>query len=108
MGDIGKDDPDSPEGIDLADCATLLGQPRLLLWARLKIGEFALPAGTKNGRPFWQEDDVYRWAVSAYPELIRRIPIRFWPDSEHPATYHGAREIQDAVVQTWRVIQPAV
>lgn len=100
MGDIGEDDP---EGIDLADCATLLGQPQLLLWVRSKVGEFALPAGTKkNGWPFWHEDDVYRWAAKTHPELIRRIPIRYWPDAERPGTYHGAREIGDAVVQTWR------
>ncbi|MGH3775173.1 MAG: hypothetical protein ACRDRR_05455 [Pseudonocardiaceae bacterium] len=98
MGDIDEDDP---EGIDLADCATLLGQPQLLLWIRSKIGKFASPAGTKNGRPFWHEDDVYRWAASTHPELIRRIPIRCWPATERPATYHGAQEIDDAVVQTW-------
>ncbi len=98
MGDVDEDDP---EGIDLADCAMLLGQPRLLLWIRSKIGKFASPAGTKNGRPFWHEDDVYRWAARTHPELIRRIPIRCWPDAQHPATYHGVREIEDAVVQTW-------
>ncbi|MGH3480389.1 MAG: hypothetical protein ACRDRY_04685 [Pseudonocardiaceae bacterium] len=99
MGDIDEDDP---EGIDLADCATLLGQPRLLLWIRSKIGKFASPAATKNGRPIWHEDDVYRWAASTHPELIRRIPIRCWPDAECPATYNGAHEIEDAVVQTWK------
>lgn len=95
------DDGDDPEGLDLADCATLLGQPRLLWWIRSKVGKFASPVGTKNGRLFWHEDEVYRWAASTHPKLIRRIPIRYWPDAEHPATYHGAQEIEDAVVQTW-------
>lgn len=88
-------------GIDLAECAMLLGQLRLLLWARSKVGQFALPAGTNNGRPFWHEDDVYRWAASTHPELIRRIPIRCWPDAKDPAIYYGAREIEDATIQTW-------
>lgn len=80
----------------------LLGQPRLLLWVWSKVGKFAAPAGTENGRPFWHQDDVYRWAASTHPELIRRIPIRCWPDAKHPAIYYGAREIEDATVQTWR------
>ncbi|MDQ3760322.1 MAG: hypothetical protein M3460_01045 [Actinomycetota bacterium] len=99
MGDVGEDDL---EGIDLAGCARLLGQPRLLLWIRSKIGKFASPAGIQNGRPIWHEDDVYRWAASTHPKLIRRIPIHCGPDAERPATYHGAREIEDAVVQTWQ------
>ncbi|HKR50547.1 MAG TPA: hypothetical protein VJT72_13420 [Pseudonocardiaceae bacterium] len=99
---MGDDSDDDPEGLDLAGCATLLGQPRLLLWIWSKVGKFASPAGTKNSRPFWHEDDVYRWAARTHPELIRRIPIRCWPDAEHPATYHGAREIEDAVIQTWK------
>jgi hypothetical protein len=106
VGHIGEGSPeggeDGLEGLDLAGCARLLGQPRLLLWIRSKVGKFASPAGTKNGRPFWHEDDVYRWAASAHPELIRRIPIRCWPDAQRPATYHGAREIEDAVIQTWK------
>lgn len=44
---------------------------------------------------------MYRWAASAHPRWIRRIPIRCWPDAERPATYHGAHEIENAVVQTW-------
>lgn len=80
----------------------LLGYPRLLLWILSKVGKFASAACTKNGRPFWHEDDVYRWAASTQPELIRRIPIRCWPDAQHSATYYGAREIEDAVVQTWK------
>lgn len=98
MGD-GEDDP---RGVDLAECAILLGQPRLLLWVWSKVGQFATPADTENGRPFWHEDDVYRWAASTHPELIRRIPIRCWPDAKNPAIYYGAREIEDATVQTWR------
>ncbi|HEX4099559.1 MAG TPA: hypothetical protein VHY21_03320 [Pseudonocardiaceae bacterium] len=45
---------------------------------------------------------MYRWAASTHPELIRRIPIRCWPDAKNPAIYYGAREIEDATVQTWR------
>lgn len=89
-------------GIDLAHCGSLLGQSWLLLWIRSKVGKFASPAGLKNGWPFWHEDDVYRWAASRQPQLIRRIPIRWWPDAECPATYHGAREIEDVTVQTWK------
>ena len=99
MVDIGED---GLEGLDLAGCATLLGQPRLLSWIQSKLGKFASPAGTKNGRPSWHEDDVYRWAASTHPQLIRRIPIRCWPDATRPAIYHGAQEIEDAVAQTWR------
>lgn len=44
---------------------------------------------------------MYRWAASIRPTLINRIPIRCWPDAKRPAAYHGAREIEDAMVQTW-------
>lgn len=89
MGNTGEDDP---EDIDLADCATLLGQPRLLLWVRSKLGKFASPTGTRNGRPFWNDDEVYRWAAKTHPELIRRIPIRYWPDAERPAASGDRRQ----------------
>lgn len=57
MGDIG-----------MGDCAKLLGWPLPLVWCQLKGGKCAVPAGaapagTKNGQPFWHEDDVYRWAM---------------------------------------------
>jgi hypothetical protein len=102
VGGIGEDDPEGPEHNDLADCATALGLPWLLLWARSKVGEFSLPAGDNNSRPFWHEDDVYRWAAKTHPKLIRRIPIRCWPGAKHPAIYYGAREIENATVQTWK------
>ncbi|MEO7194341.1 MAG: hypothetical protein ABIZ05_05895 [Pseudonocardiaceae bacterium] len=88
--------------IDLAGCAKLLGWPLPLAWCRLKVGKFTAPAGTKNGQPFWHEDDVYRWAARTHPTLINRVPIRWWPDAERPAAYLGAREIKDAVAQTWK------
>ncbi|MGH3829385.1 MAG: hypothetical protein ACRDRS_02875 [Pseudonocardiaceae bacterium] len=88
--------------IDLAGCAKLLGWPLPLAWFRLKVGKFTAPVGTKNGQPFWHEDDVYWWAVRTHPTLINRVPIRWWPDAERPAAYLGAREIKDAVVQTWK------
>ncbi|MGH3851976.1 MAG: hypothetical protein ACRDR6_00440 [Pseudonocardiaceae bacterium] len=88
--------------IDLAGCAKLLGWSLPLAWCRSKLGKFAAPAGTKNGQPFWHEDDVYRWAASTHPTLINRVPIRYWPDAERPAAYHRAREIKDVVVQTWK------
>lgn len=99
MGEPAEDDP---ERIDLADCAMLLGKSRTLLSIWSKVGKFALPAGTRDGRPFWHEDDVYRWAAGTHPELIRRIPIRCWPDAQRPARYHGAQEIEDAVAQAWK------
>ncbi|MGH3719800.1 MAG: hypothetical protein ACRDRI_13380 [Pseudonocardiaceae bacterium] len=89
--------------IDLAGCAKLLGWPLPLAWYRLKVGKFASPAGTKNGQPFWHENDMYRWAARTHPILINRVPIRYWPDAKRPAVYRGAREIEDAVVQTWQV-----
>lgn len=98
---MGDSDEEGPERLDVTDCAKILGWPRPLLWCRSKLGEFALPAGTKHGHPFWHENDVYRWAASTHPELINRVPIRCWPDAKRPATYLGAREIDDAVVQTW-------
>ena len=94
-------DEDHSERIDLADCAKLLGWPLPLLWCRWKLGKFASPAGPKNSQPFWHEDDVYRWAASIHPLLASRIPIRCWPDAKRPAAYRGAREIEDAMVQTW-------
>jgi hypothetical protein len=95
-------DEDGPERLDQAGCAKLLGWPLPLVWCRSKIGKFASPAGTKNGQPFWHEDEVYRWAASTHPWLINRVPIRYWPDAQRPAIYYGAREIEDAIAQTWR------
>jgi hypothetical protein len=95
-------DEDGRERLDLAGCAKLLDWPLPLLWYRSKVGKFASPAGTKNSQPFWHEDDVYRWMASTHLWLINRVPIRYWPDAQRPAVYRGAREIEDAVVQTWQ------
>ncbi len=98
---MGDTDEDGPDRIDLADCAKLLGWSLPLLWCLSKVGEFASPAGTKDGQPVWNENDVFRWAASTHPELINRVPSRYWPDANRPAAYLGAREIEAAVVQSW-------
>lgn len=56
---------DGPERIDLANCAMLLGKSRPLLSVWSTAGKFALPAGIRDGRPFWHEDDVYQGADNA-------------------------------------------
>ncbi|WP_344681403.1 hypothetical protein [Saccharopolyspora taberi] len=92
---------DTPKPLLLSDCARLLGCTRLQMWFLHKLGRFAPPAGEENGKPYWHKPEVYRWAAGAGRPLVRRVPVRYWPDAAEPADYLGTREVPNAVAQVW-------
>jgi len=93
---------DDRERLDIATAAAILGlRPSQARWYHWRRG-FCAPAGTDGGHPFWYENDLFRWAGgSGRKELLRRTPLRFWPDAREKATYRGGSEFAEAFVQEW-------
>ncbi len=81
------------ELLDLGRCAQLLGVSRWWLWLRARTGLFVAPHSTKNGTSYWTKKNVYSWAADPAIGLSSRVPIRFWPPAQNPATYLGARQL---------------
>ena len=82
-----------PERLNWEQCADLLGLGRGELCAyRGSLAQCA--AGQdERGRPYWQVEDVYRWAAGTLPNICSRIPVTFWPQATAPARYLGTRAI---------------
>ena len=82
-----------PERLNWEQCADLLGLGRGEL--RAYRGSLAQCAAGQDerGRPYWQVEDVYRWAAGTLPNICSRIPVTFWPQATAPARYLGTRAI---------------
>lgn len=94
-----------PEYLDLDGCAALLGVPPRRVRRLVRNGEFPAPAGA-DGRPYWHDTDVMRWAARQGPPLAARVPLRHWPDAVAPAEFLGATRLpnphcRDDVVLSW-------
>jgi hypothetical protein len=81
-----------PERLYWKQCADLLGMGRGELRAhRNSLAQCA--AGEDERGPYWQAEDVYRWAARTLPGICSRIPVTFWPQATAPARYLGTRAI---------------
>ncbi len=78
-----------PERLNWKQCADLLGLGRGELRAHMDSLVRCAAGQDARGRPYWQMEDVYRWAARTLPGICSRIPVTFWPQATAPARYLG-------------------
>src|SRR5689334_11402206 len=96
--------PTPPPGSDgdrigIGAVAELLAVPRLEVWWRVKTGNFVPPAAVHDGYRWWDRIEVYRWAL--LHKRPDRVPLRYWPLPDRPATYRGTQLLTGAVAHLW-------
>jgi predicted DNA-binding transcriptional regulator AlpA len=83
-----------------ADIAALFGVSRPRIWQLRKRKDFPAPAGTRNGRDYWYEAPILRWAAQAGRELAERAPILYRP-ANLPIEFLGGSILDKQLIQTW-------
>lgn len=84
-----------------SEIAELLGVSRPRVWQLRKRPDFPTPAGSKDGRDYWHEHAIWRWAAQAGRALAQRAPVLFRPAAVATPEFVGGRVERGHVVHTW-------
>lgn len=90
------------EELDVPGIAGLLGVSRPRVWQLRKQPGFPDPSGTdKNGRDYWYEHTILRWAAGN-GRLADKAPLLFRPIEPGPAAeYFGVQVVRGDAVLSW-------
>ncbi|MGI5330919.1 helix-turn-helix transcriptional regulator [Actinomadura nitritigenes] len=90
------------EPLGTSDIALLLGISRPRVWQLRKDAAFPEPAGRDaQGREYWCEASILRWAASARKNLADKAPLLWRPTSGQAAPYLGLAMVDGHAVMTW-------
>ncbi|GAA2455777.1 hypothetical protein GCM10010191_88790 [Actinomadura vinacea] len=85
-----------------SDIARLLGVSRPRVWQLRKDPTFPESAGRdEQGREYWYESQILRWAATTKRDLAARAPLLFRPASGQGAYYLGTSMVDGYVILNW-------